>query len=369
MQTSIGALALATGLALATTPAAAAPAPDQVLDGRYVRARVWLEDDRADYRRGDRLRIRFSASDDSYVAIVHIDPDGNLDFLYPSSPWDDGFVQRGRVYSPARTGASLGYAVRGRPGIGYLYMIASPVPLDYAYFDGGRGMGWDWSYAGRSVQGDPFWAMEQITRELLPDWRGVPYATDYTHYYVEGRHRYPSYACGNGFGRATGGWGWSDAYGSCDRHALFLRDNPYYYDTRLYRGDRRWAFRDYDYYDRRGTPAPRHGYKERVGVPSSSGSRLPVRSQGIRDDEGSRRSTVGVPRSGSASERPAEPARRRPSLERRGSGSDSHAAPRAQPTRSGSRGTATGGTVRPQSPPSTSKPRSRRPAGGGASGG
>lgn len=230
-------------------------------------ARIWVENDRDYFRTGDRLRVNFSTRANSYVAVIHVDPDGYLEFLYPSSPWDSEYVRGGFVHDVDRSGWSNGLLVRGRGGIGYLYIVASPVPLDYSRFQVGRGGGWDWSYAGRQVVGDPFWAMEQITRSLLPGWHNVPYAADYYTYYVGGRHAYPSYACS----RPAGGWGWgysqrwSSYYGACNRLDQFLLDDPYYFDSRRYRGDRWRYYRDYR--DERDWD-PRHAYKADPRAPA-----------------------------------------------------------------------------------------------------
>jgi hypothetical protein len=269
-------------LSLSLLSAAAAIASGKFVSeasAQYPGARIWVDNDRDYFRRGDRLRINFSTSANSYVAIVHVDPDGYLEFLYPSSPWDAEFVRGGRVHSVDRAGWSNGLVVRGTGGIGYLYVIASPVPLDYTRFSAGSG--WDWSYAGRSVSGDPFWAMEQITRTLLPGWGNVPYAADYFTYYVGGVHRYPSYACSSRGYSDGWGWGyssaWSSYYGSCDRLDYFLRDNPYYFDSRRYRGDRRVyydRYRDYRDWD------PRHGYKTDPAVNTQrAGARIQTAPQ------------------------------------------------------------------------------------------
>src|SRR5690606_37902056 len=117
-------------------------------------------------------------------------------------------------------------------------------PLDFRYFQGGVGSSWDWGYAGRSVYGDPFLALEQITRLLVPGWPYAQYAQDYYGYHVDGIHRYPSYACSDRY--YDYGWGLNPGYGSCSRLDFFLRDNPYYYDTRRYAGDRRGYLRQYD---------------------------------------------------------------------------------------------------------------------------
>jgi hypothetical protein len=307
--------------------------------GEVPRARVWLEDNRDLYRRGDRLRILFSTSEDAYVAVIHIDPDGNLDFLYPDSPLDRDFVRGGETYSLPRRGFG-GELVRGSNGVGYLYIIASPVPLDYGYFHGRGGYGWDWSYAGRQVYGDPFWALEQITRTLLPDYGYVPYGANYASYYVGGRVRYPAYACGGrslsvGVGRVgfRASWGYNPYYDSCDRLDLFLRTNPYYFDPYRYRGDRRVVYRGYGSWD------PRHGYKAapdegRRAVPRSQPDE-PTRYRGAEEDG----------RAQPRQPQPEQPAARRPTLERR------PAEPESRPT-SGERGRGTTRTAEPSREPS-----------------
>lgn len=216
-----------------------------------VGARIWLENEPDYFRRGDRMDVGFSVSDDAYVAVVHVDSDGNLDFVYPESPWDNEFIRGGRMHRLSPRGGT-GWMVRGRPGIGYFYIIASPQPLDFSYFRGRSGSPWDWGYAGRAVHGDPFIAFDQIARMLLSPY--APYVFDYYSYYVEGLHRYPTYACSSN--RYDYGWGWTPSYGACGQLDYFLRDHPYYYDTRRYRGDRQGYLREYDRLD------PRHGYKE-----------------------------------------------------------------------------------------------------------
>lgn len=337
-------------------------APRNRWDGRggydYPEARLWVDDEREYLRRGERLNVRFSTSHDAYVAVIHVDTDGNLDFLYPTGPWDDDFVRGGRVYSLPR-GHQSGWLVRSRPGIGYVYMIASPEPLDFRYFSGRRGGPWDWTYGGRTVQGDPFWAMEQITRLLVPDWPYVPYAVDHYSYYVEGRFRYPHYACADRYSATSRAWGWSSAYGACDRLDLFLRENPYYYDTRLYRGDRRRFFRD-----RYGDEAPSHGFKESPGAePARGWDRSPRREAVPRAVPPVRREPM--PRD--VRPRTADPPDRRGATERR------PALQRRDGERAGSGAAGTSATPRPapraeerrREPAASGRvaPRARRPGG------
>jgi hypothetical protein len=307
--------------------------------GYTPEARIWIEGNRDYYRRGERLRPVFSTSADAYVAVIHIDPDGRLEFLYPSSPFDREYVRGGQSYPLPYRGASSGLMVRGGAGIGYLYLVASPVPLDYGYFRGRAGSTWDWSYAGQTVRGDPFWAMEQITRRLVPDYY-APVAVDYFSYQIEGLHRYPSYACNSRYYGAqpatSWGWGWGGGYtpsyyGSCDRLDYYLRENPYYFDAARYRGDRRSQFRNY------GSREPQYRYKEDPEARTGTGTARAVAP-----------APSGGNRGGTAA--PTEPTRR--------------PAPRAEPERAPAAAPARGAT------PSGSTPAVRRVSpGSGESGG
>jgi hypothetical protein len=323
-------------------------------------ADIWLEAEPNYFRRGDRLNVRVSIPRDSYIAVVHIDSDGMLDFLYPASPWDDGFIRGGRTQSIGVRSSLSATTVWGQPGIGYLYLIASPVPLDFRYFRAGIGSRWDWGYAGRNVYGDPFLAFEQVTRLILPGWPRIDYAWDYHGYHVEGVHRYPRYACSDRY--YSYGWGWSPSYSSCSRLDLFVRSYPDYYDTRRYRGDRRVIYRQYEQLD------PRYGFKEPPDGPLwGSTSRLPApavrdtRDTGAATGDVPRRNPVTSPTAPGGAAPPPPPPSSRPSVPTREPVGEPSSAPQrtSVPTRgaatspTGSRGTA------PTTPPSSRAPVAR----------
>ncbi len=310
--------------------------------GPSVGAQLWVEGDREEFRPGERMRVGFSTSSDAFVAVLHIDTDGRLEFLYPTNPFDDGSVRGGRDYWLPERGFARGLTVRGSSGIGYLYVVASPVPLDFSYFQRGGVGRWDWQFAGNSVRGDPFLALDQITRLLIPEWGYVPYGVDYYSYYVGGRHSYPSYACSGRFD--SRGWGWSSSFNSCDRLDGFLAANPYYYDTRRYSGDRRGYLRDLD------ARTPDHGYKAAVDegppVRGYAPSRPAARPGGVqvsprqREVDRARQPARGIPT------RPRPVLERRPDRDTVGSGrapargrvGDPPARTRPKPTRGGGGG-------------------------------
>lgn len=313
--------------------------------GPGIGAQLWVEGDREEFRRGDRMRVGFSTSADAFVAVLHIDTDGRLEFLYPTNPLDDGRVRGGREYWLPERGYNRGLAVRGSSGIGYLYVVASPIPLDFSYFQR-SGIGrWDWQLAGNVVRGDPFWALDQITRTLIPEWGYVPYGVDHYTYYVGGRHSYPSYACSDRYD--SRGWGWSSSFSSCDRLDGFLSANPYYYDTRRYDGDRRAYLRELE------ERTPDHRYKAPVGegppvrgysrsqpttrpgglqiAPSQRGMNpvrqpargIPVRPRPVLERRPDRDTVGGVSAPARGRTGGGEPARTRPVPTRRGGGGGS----------------------------------------------
>ncbi|HYW09018.1 MAG TPA: DUF4384 domain-containing protein [Longimicrobium sp.] len=284
-----------------------------------VRVSVWMDERRDLFSVGQRSRVLVRADRDSYMAVLHIDTNGDVDVLFPSYS-DDGFVRGGRVY-PVHERGSQYVTVRGGYGIGYIFAVASEEPLDLRRLrDVGYGRSVQWSRE-RNVYGDPFAAMERLERLLVPDWDYGEFGSDYYSYHVGRRYSHPRYACYDSYGS----WYSSRApyYDTCDRVRGLLVHVPYYYDTRHYRGDRRVVYtRNNGYYDR--APVQRrgatHGYKERTDVrepstrragyerrPEPSGNTPVAREEGGRQTEPQQQE----PRSN------ARPERSRPTFQRR----------------------------------------------------
>jgi hypothetical protein len=281
-----------------------------------LRAAIWIEGDQDVFRRGDRVQLRFRTSQTAYVAVVHLDTDGSLELLYPTDPWDDGYVRGQRVYSLPATQWNTRWTIGSNSGIGYFYLLASPDPLDLRYFQSRVGGGWDSYSSRRLVRGDPFWALRNLSELLVPDWEYTPFVEDVYTYHVDQRHSYPAFACydrASGFGRVSD-YGY---YDSCDRVSGLLQHYPHYYDTRRYRGDRQVYLREL------GGTSPRHGFKERADLPdrraSPSQDRSAIGLPRTRSDVPPRGAPV-LPRSRAEPTdrpQPVAPDRRRPTLERR----------------------------------------------------
>ncbi|HET7228954.1 MAG TPA: hypothetical protein VFJ16_03095, partial [Longimicrobium sp.] len=253
-----------------------------------------------------------------------ISPDGDVEFLWPRDPDDDGYLRGGQAYALSTRGGSryvrLGYGY----GIGYVVAVTSDEPLDLRNvrdFYYRRTSGWS---RDLNVVGDPFHAMERFARDIVPGYDEGYGSLDYYSYHVgSSRYRYPRYACYDSYGPWYGSR--SPYYDSCDRVRVLLVQVPYYYDTRYYRGDRayywrRWYANDYYAYSARRRE-PQHGYKEspygsRIGA---SPNQRPLRRGNEPPPARTGTSRYGGGGSGDDQQEPraTQPSRTRPTLQRR----------------------------------------------------
>lgn len=201
-----------------------------------VEARIWV--DRGEdpvLRRGDRVRVYYRTSADAFISIFHIDTNGGVRLLYPSSPEVDPYVAGGRDYRLLFPRASQWY-VDEDPGIGYYFIVASPDPLDFRDFRFSYGTGgWDLSFAGRTVYEDPFVAMDEYIARLIPDWEVADYALDYLEYHVGDRHDYPRFLCYDCHG-FTPYSTWNPYLSACSSFTVVTYNDPWYYPVNRYQG-------------------------------------------------------------------------------------------------------------------------------------
>ncbi|MBV9773607.1 MAG: DUF4384 domain-containing protein [Gemmatimonadetes bacterium] len=216
-----------------TAAARLLPSQDQSPD---FRVRLVVQNERDLFSPGERIPLEFRTTRNAYVALVHLSTDGEIEFLFPNSPFDDGYVQGGRSY---RAGGAYGASwVSSRSnGMGYFFAVASPRPLDFRAFQDRYSSRWAFRRVGTQVHGDPYYALDQIAQLLVPDWEDGDYAVDYYSYNVGRRYNYPRYACYDGYSSGYSGYS-GRYYDSCDRLRVLLQDDPYYYDTRYYRSSR-----------------------------------------------------------------------------------------------------------------------------------
>lgn len=360
MYRTWGGLALAlAGLAVSAGAAAA-----QAVGEPAVEARVWL--DRGDepvVNRGDRVRVYYRTNADGYVSIFHIDTNGTVRLLFPSSPAAEHFVRGGRDYRLLFPRASAWY-VDDDPGVGYFFILASPEPLDFRDFEYSRAAdGWDLSFVGRTVFDDPFVAMDEYIARLIPDWEYADYALDWVEYDVGGSHEYPRFLCYDCHGFSPYSV-WNPYMSACTSFRVVIYNDPWYYPVNRYLGTRVVYVRP----PIRGQP--RYVFTNRrpgepwtpVVRPRPSGGGQP----GLPGDPAPRRSGAGIGSGGTAPPVSGRPAavpgtvrldpRARPSDARPGTGSaipGARVAPRT--------GGAAGGGATTQTRPTLQ----RRPSGSG----
>lgn len=344
-------IALTVGALIGAAPFPVGAVPQTQDD--QLEARVWL--DRGDepvLRRGERVRVYYRSTADAFVAILNIDTDGTTRLLFPRSPDENHYVRGGRDYqlifpnSPA-------WHVEDRPGIGYFFIVTSREPFDfsalrYSRFDGG----WDMSLVSRQVYTDPYVAVDDLVAHLIPDWEYADYALDFATYHVDQRQSYPRFLCYecHGFRPYTV---WNPYAYSCTSFRVVIYDDPYYYPSYRYRGNR-------VVYSRPIAPGvPRYQFKERaageVGTPDIRRRATPGRTPPSASQ--ARRARPSVERDLAR----ATPATHRTARPRRGTGRPTDTPPLIAPRRSTpSPGASPRPTTRVRPPVTGSRPQTRR---------
>jgi hypothetical protein len=202
-----------------------------------LEARVWL--DRGEepvVQRGDEVRVYYRTSDDAFAAIFRIDTDGEISLVFPQHPDVDPYVGGGRDYRLLFPDSPR-WEVREDPGMGYFFMIASPLPLDFSAFGWDVDEGWDLSNVARTVYEDPYVAIDDYVAAILPGWETTPYALDFLEYSVGEAHEYPRFLCYDchGFeGYST----WNPYADACTSYSVVVWHDPYFLPRYRYVGTR-----------------------------------------------------------------------------------------------------------------------------------
>ena len=155
------------------------------------------------YRQGERMKIFFRPSSDSYVLIYNIDTEGFIHLVYPYGPEDPERLEGGRTYQIPSRQDPYDLVADGPQGIEYVVALAAPFPyLDLPWYLSGRladegpppGVDQGDEESGVIV-GDPYLGMDRIVRRIVPDGRENEVATADTYFYIERRVEYPRYVC------------------------------------------------------------------------------------------------------------------------------------------------------------------------------
>ncbi|MXW10816.1 MAG: DUF4384 domain-containing protein, partial [Gammaproteobacteria bacterium] len=231
---------LATGPVFGLTLLCAAPMAAQeqfAARDEPLESRIWLDRGTSPVlRRGDLVRVFYRASRDAYVSIFHIDTNGFTRLLHPGSPTDGHLALAGRDYRLLFP-ESRYWQVEEDEGKGYLFMVASPAPLDFSGFAYSRYEGgWNLAALAQAAYRDPFLMMDDVVAALIPEEAGE-YALDFVAYDIDRPHDYPRFLCYQCHGfRPMFDW---NPYGRwCTDFRVVIHDDPYYYPVYRYSGDR-----------------------------------------------------------------------------------------------------------------------------------
>lgn len=299
MLVTIGWLLLAS---LSPRTALVPPTPAVQAEPRVGRVAVWS--DREDpYRRGEPARVYLSVDQPAYVAVFRVDTDGRLGVLFPRDPWDDGRVRDGRELEVSGSAGARAFIVDDDPGVGYLFAVASRVPLDFREVT--RGDRWDFRLVehGR-IQRDPYVALTDLAARLSPD---AEYDYDITPYYVDQRYDYPRFVCYDCHTYASYGE-WNPYRTACTRYRVVVRDDARYYPYRY--GGRNVVA------DRPSHPGPRYVFRDADPTRAYVSRGEPVRRRSPEDDRGRTSEDVGGRGAVPAPTRPG-PAPARPFIDER----------------------------------------------------
>jgi hypothetical protein len=161
-----------------------------------LRVSLWLDKESDEvYRRGEPIQVTFQANEDAYAVIYHLDVDGRVTILWPTTRYSDGFVFGGHQYRlPSRDGGRL--RAGEEAGVGYVQAVVSRYPfdlrelaLDFHHENGGH----VYDYY---VAGDPFLAMNEVNYAVTGLEDASAYVvTNYASYYVHQKVDHPRYLC------------------------------------------------------------------------------------------------------------------------------------------------------------------------------
>jgi hypothetical protein len=260
---------LLAGLHSPTTTPPTDPPARHAADGRVT---LWTDRDEP-YPRGSAARVFLSVDEPAYISVFRVDTDGRIRVLFPREPWGDNYVQDQQTLEVTRGREQQSFIVDDYPGIGYLFAVASPNPLDFGEIT--RGDYWDYRVIDNGrIQGDPYVSLTDLAARIAP---AGDYDYDVVPYYVERHYDYPRFVCYDCHAYASYS-DWDPYRTSCARFRVVIRDDPRYYPYRY--GDGRNVVPDRSLH-----PGPRYLFRD-----AEPGSDYVTRVTGR---EGGRRRNVG----------------------------------------------------------------------------
>lgn len=212
----------------------------QSSEGR-IETRIWL-DRGVDpvFQRGDEARVYYRASVDAYMVLFHVNTDGVLRLLFPSSPGQALRARGGRDYRLLFPDSDA-WVVDESPGVGYFFVLASEQPFQFERLSQvSVAGGWASSAPLNRIRQDPFVTVDEFKRALLPAPAGSTedgYAVDFTVYHVGQPYSYPRFLCYQCHTERPFAQ-WDPYQQTCPDVRVVIYNDPYYYPATRYQGGR-----------------------------------------------------------------------------------------------------------------------------------
>ena len=139
----------------------------------------------ATLRRGNHVRLLVRTDRDAYLTVYRVNTEARISIVYPASPDSQTaltpMVSRG-VRDPSGSLENHTFTIDDYAGVGYVFVIASPVPFDYASMRDSTGWNPDGLIEGGRVPEDADAMIADIAMATLPD--TVPFSYDEQRYLV-----------------------------------------------------------------------------------------------------------------------------------------------------------------------------------------
>ncbi len=192
--------------------------------------RVWT-DRETPYTSRDPVSVYVRVDRRAYVTAFRIDTDGRIAVLYPREPWGNNAVPAFRTFSITTRRDRHAFRIDDDPGMGYLFVVASPEPFDYS--DLLRADDWDFRlFNGGRIRGDPYVALTDLAERISP---GGAYDYDVASYDVGRAYDYPRFVCAQCHAHPRDR-DWDEYRLQCARFRLEIYDDPAYSAYRSSRG-------------------------------------------------------------------------------------------------------------------------------------
>jgi hypothetical protein len=142
---------------------------------------------------GAPMRVRFEVSDNAYVTVVRVDGNGRMTILFPYSRNQRAAVRGDMIHyvrNPRVSAANSAFYANDNMGGGYVFALASYVPLDFSRFenrDYDRIGGWSkFTQANRNIARRPDVFIDRFAAAVLWD-PETPYDYDVDYYFPAAR--------------------------------------------------------------------------------------------------------------------------------------------------------------------------------------